>query len=334
MEPRLFKRLRYPFPTLVNEHAAAMQEHTERHWIDGECRGFVAPDIAEGFKRARTAYMTSYFFPMATWERLLPLARMMVFSIYQDDIYEKASPEQVRRIREGTVSVARGERMPEETGVMLAGLIAGVRAGALRFIPEDAVQRWADDVDLYFEGLEEETYYVRTGRFPTIERYQVFRERALMLHPFMSLKEVETGVVLPPEVHAHSTVQRLKSLAVRVIGRFNEFQSYDKDIKTGMGNVNLIGVVAHDRDIGIQEASEYALRLHDEELAEFVELQHGLPEFDGWHDAVANHIHHISFVISGWRGVDSKIDRYDPEFYLDQDRLRTSVHVPDRNPHT
>ena len=48
--------------------------------------------VAEEFKKTGTGYMTSYFFPMATWERLVPLARMMLFSLYQDDIYATSRP--------------------------------------------------------------------------------------------------------------------------------------------------------------------------------------------------------------------------------------------------
>lgn len=81
MDPQTWARLRYPFPTLVNPNAARFQEHANREWIDGEWQGFVPAAMAEKFKKTRPGYMTSYFFPVATWERLVPLARMMLFSL-------------------------------------------------------------------------------------------------------------------------------------------------------------------------------------------------------------------------------------------------------------
>ncbi|GAA0443329.1 hypothetical protein ACFQ2B_36125 [Streptomyces stramineus] len=45
-----------------------MQEHTDRCWIDGEWAGLVSPEVAECFKKTRTAYMAAYFYPMATWD--------------------------------------------------------------------------------------------------------------------------------------------------------------------------------------------------------------------------------------------------------------------------
>jgi hypothetical protein len=318
-------RLRYPFPVLVNPHAAAVQEYTACRWIDGECAGFVPADVAEQFKKTRTGYMTSYFFPMATWERLLPLARMMLFSLYQDDVYERARPTEVREVGARTVAVARGERRADEAGIMLGPQIESLRAELLRFIPPESVARWAADLQLYFEGLADEAAYLESGEHPSLEEYLLIREKALMLHPFMALKEVETQIVLPPEIHDHAAVRRLKSLAVRIVGHFNEFQSYEKDMRTGMGNLNLIRVLMNEYDSSLPEAWERALDMHAAELAEFVSLQRALPEFGEWQDAVENHIHHIAFVISGWRRVDSVVQRYSPEHFIETGKLRASV---------
>jgi pentalenene oxygenase len=222
MEPQLWAWLRYPFPTLVNPHAARIQEHTNREWIDGEWRRFVPAAVAEKFKKARTGYMTSYFFPMATWERLVPLARMMLFSLYQDDIYERARSEQVRRLGERIVAVARGEITADQAGVMLAPQIQTLRTELLRLIPGESVDRWAAGLEMYFDGLIEETSLLETGAYPALAEYMLIREKALMIHPFIALKEVETQVVLPARVHDHPTIQRLTSLAVRITGWFNE----------------------------------------------------------------------------------------------------------------
>ncbi|MET9644793.1 terpene synthase family protein [Streptomyces syringium] len=320
-------RLRYPFPTLANPHAAAMQEYTDHVWIDGEWAQFVPPEIADRFKKTRTAYMTSYFYPMATWERLKPLARMMLFSLYQDDIYERARPEVVRAVRERTVAVARGHIGAREADVMLGAQIETLRGELLHFLPAESLHRWAEDLDLYFEGLEAEVTHLEAGSFPSVEEFLWIRERALMLHAFFALKEVETQVVLPSEIHDHPTVRKLKSLAVRLPGWFNEFQSYDKETRTGMGNLNLINVVRHERSCSLVDAREWVFRLHERELGEFVEIQQNLPDFGTWHDAVANHIHHISFVVSGWRGVDAEISRYDPGTYADRHRLAAAAHI-------
>jgi hypothetical protein len=164
-----------------------------------------------------------------------------------------------------------------------------------------------------------------------VAEYVSIRERVLMLHPFFSLKEIETQVVLPDHIHYHPVIKRLKSLAVRIIGWFNEFQSYDKDIHTGMADLNLISIVQRGYEYSLNEAQEWVFSLHERELAEFVHLQRSLPDFGEWNDAVANHVHHISFVISGWRSVDSLISRYDSGTYIDQELLKASVRAPDPN---
>lgn len=96
----------------------------------------------------RTGYMTSYFYPSATWERLIPLARMMLFSLYQDDIYERAHPDYVRHLREHTVAVARGEITATDTDVMLAPQIERLRGELLQFLPNERIVRWATGLEL------------------------------------------------------------------------------------------------------------------------------------------------------------------------------------------
>ncbi|MEU5129831.1 terpene synthase family protein [Streptomyces mobaraensis] len=238
-------RLRHPFPTLVNPHAADMQEHTDRVWIDGECAGLVPPDIAERSKKTRAAYVASYFYPVATWERLEPLARMMLFSLHQDDIHERVTPRVVRAVRVRTVAVARGKAAAHQA----------------------------------------------------------------------------------EEIHGRPTVRRLKSLAVRLPGWFNKFQSYDKDQRTGMGNLSLINVVRRERSCSLADAREWVFRLHENDLDEFARLQRNLPDFREGHDAVENHIRHFEFVVSGRRGVDAKISRYDLGTYTDHHRLALAARV-------
>lgn len=325
MDAATYARLRYPFPTLVNPLAAAIQEHTDTAWIDGEWAGFVPGPVAQKFKTVRTGYMTSYFFPMATWEGLVPLARMMLFSLYQDDIYEGADPDRLRSLRRRTVAVAHGGMTAEQADVLLAPQIEKLRHEAAQLIPAESVARWAADLDLYFDGLIAEATHLRAGTYPALDEYKLIREKVLMIHPFLALKEIETGVVLPEEIHEHPVVRRLKSLTVRLPGWLNEFQSYDKDTESGMGTMNLINVLANEYHIPVAAARERAFAIHDEELAEFVRLQAELPDFGEWHDKVANHIHHFSFVISGWRGVDRVIRRYDREDFVDTTRLRAAA---------
>lgn len=326
MDRQTLSRLRYPFPSLINPHARAMQDHTDRHWIDGDYQGLVPPGIADGFKKAGTAYMASCFFPSATWERLTPAARMMLFVVCQDDLYEHAEPAEVRRVGRATVEVAHGHKSANEAGVLLGGMIETLRKEMLEFVPPETVARWAGNLDDYFEGLERETGYLRSGETPTVAEYREIREKAMMIHAILDLTEVETGVVLPAEIHRHPVLRRLSGITVRVVSYFNEFQSYEKDMSSGTGNMNFINVIANEEGTGIDEARERLFAIHAGEVEEFRRLHLGLPDFGDSQDAVDNHVHHMSFIMSGWRKADSMIDRYQEHFYLkNQQQLAVSA---------
>ena len=136
------------------------------------------------------------------------------------------------------------------------------------------------------------------------------REDSICLYPFLQLTEVETGIILPLEIHEHPVIRRLQALACHLVTYFNEVQSVVKDEATGSIYYNIVKVIQNERQISLEEACLEDLRLHNEDLREFVELQSSLPDFGIWQDAVVNWIHYMSMVLSGWKNISTKLARY------------------------
>jgi Terpene synthase family 2, C-terminal metal binding len=322
MNTELLSRFRYPFPSLVSPFVEAMQQHTDTEWIDGELRDFVPGSVAEMYKRTRTAYMTAYWYPTATWDRMFPLCRLYLWSLYNDDICEQASADDLQRIRAASIAILRGQDRAATAGILLGDQLEKLRNELLQFIPEESVERFAAGLDRYFAGVQLEITYRDAHRFPTLADYLACREHSVMGHPFIDVIEVDSQVTLPACVHEHPAVQRLKSLAVRIIAWFNDFQSLAKDDVTQQDYYNLIKVVEHEFGMSRDEAFERAMSIHNSELDEFVRLQATLPDFGEWHDATADYIHRMSFMISGWRTIDSITERYRPYGHPEPHLLR------------
>lgn len=312
MNAHMLSRFHYPFPTLKNPFADTLQEITDNQWIDGEylCLYPDDPDIRQKYKKTNTAHIASQWFPTASAERLKPICRFMLWTLYNDDKYEEATPGEVRSIHERSIAVLKGDLTSEEASIPLAGLLASLREELLQFISYESLDHFIAALDRYFRGLEKELTYKEKKAFPSIEECIAIREDSLCLFPFLELADVETKLPLPAYIHDHPVIQRLKVLACRMMVYFNEVQSVIKDEATDSVYYNVVKVIQHNRKISLEEACLEDLRIHNEALEEFVHLQKSLPDFGEWQDAVVNRIHYISMTLSGWKSVSAKMDRY------------------------
>lgn len=312
MNAQMLSHFRYPFPMLKNPYAELLQEITDRQWIDGEYLWLYEdnPDIRHKYKKTKTAHIASQWFPTASLERLKPVCRFMLWTLFNDDMYEESSPAEVNRVHKQSLSILKGSISPKEAEIPLAFLLASLREELLQHITEESLDHFILALDKYFEGLKQELTYKATQTFPSIEECIAIREDSLCLYPFLELMDVETGQPLPTEIYDHPVVKRLKALASRMMVFYNEVQSVLKDEATGSVYYNVVKVIQHNRNISLEEACLEDLRIHNEDLKEFIALQASLPDFGSWHDTVVNRIHYISMTLSGWKNVSAKMDRY------------------------
>lgn len=312
MNAHMLSRFHYPFPMLKNPSADALQEITDNEWIDGEYLWLYRddPDTRQKYKKTKTAHIASQWFPTASPERLQPICRFMLWTLYNDDKYEEGTPEESRIVHQRSVDVLKGNLTAEQAQIPLGGLLASLRKELLQFIPVESLHRFIAALDKYFKGLEQELIYKSKKAFPTIEECIAIREDSLCLFPFLELADVETKLPLPADIYGHPVIQRLKTLASQMMVYFNEVQSVIKDEATDSIYYNVVKVIQYNRNISLEEACLEDLRIHNEALEEFVHLQQSLPDFGEWHDAVVNRIHYISMTLSGWKNVSSKMERY------------------------
>ncbi|MDQ0065174.1 terpene synthase family protein [Chryseobacterium lathyri] len=305
-------RLVYPTPDLISPYAEAIQKHTDKEWIDGELRSLLPDAARENYKRVRTGYMSARWWPLIpTYERLIPLARLMLWSMYNDDIYEQCTPDEVRNAQECTVAILKGTLSASDANIPLGAFLEQMRHGFLEFIPHSSVVRIADKINIYFDGVEIETMFKRDKRFPTPENQRTIREKTLMLRAFNESMEVETGVTLPDKIHRHPVIRELSRVSGRIPGYFNDIQSLLKEEATGDFYVNLVKVLENFKGITRAEAIDEVIRINNEDVNEFLYLQKNLPDFGVWQQDVEYYVHCLSMPFNGWKSATLiESDRY------------------------
>ncbi|MDR6919837.1 MULTISPECIES: hypothetical protein [Chryseobacterium] len=83
-----------PFPTLKNPNAELLQDITENQWIDGEYLWLYEQnhDLRKKYKKTKTAHIAAQWFPTASPDRFKPICRLMLWTLYNDDLYEESGP--------------------------------------------------------------------------------------------------------------------------------------------------------------------------------------------------------------------------------------------------
>lgn len=326
---KLLSRFHYPFPMLKSPFAEALQEITDHQWIDGEYLALYNdnPQIRQKYKKTKTAHIASQWFPTARFEKLQPVCRLMLWTLYNDDMYEESNQQEVLFVRQQTLSVLQGKTITEDTKIPLLNLLATLRNELIQFLPPDSIARFINGLQKYFDGLLREVDYKSRKEFPSIDECLDIREDSLCLYPFLELMDLETEIFLPEEVHQHKVIKRLQSLAVRMMACFNDVQSVLKDEATDAVYYNIVKVIQHTSNLSLEEACMETLRIHNEYLKEFQYLQNFLPDFGQWQDAVVNRIHYVSMTLNGWKSVSYKLDRYNStEGFPDVQSIQKTIH--------
>lgn len=323
----LRKQFRYPFPTLKNPNADQLQELTENQWIDGEYLWLYQqnPDLRKKYKKTKTAHIAAQWFPTASPERFKPICRLMLWTLYNDDLYEESEPDDIGHVHTQSIAILNGEISAKDSGIPLGPMLESLRQELLQFIPHESVFRFTKMISRYFNGLEAELRYKKNKTYPTVTECIALRENSICLYPFLQLTEIETGVVLPPEIHEHPVIIRLQTLACHLVTFFNEVQSVLKDEATDSIYYNIVKVLQHENQMSLKEACLEDLRLHNEDLKEFIALQSSLPDFGIWQDAVVNWVHYMSMVLSGWKNISTKLDRYTGMEFPDAAELKDKL---------
>ncbi|NLR68061.1 terpene synthase [Chitinophaga varians] len=297
-------RFNYPFPDMISPFAAILQEVTDTQWIDGELKDLIPYSTREKYKRTKTGFMSARWWPTTrSFDRMLPLGRFMLWSMYNDDMYEIATAAEVRNAQERSIAVLKGRITPEEAQIPLAYQLYAIREGFLQFIPETSMDRFANTLNDYFDGLEMEVIYKQHKIFPTVGNLLNVRVRILMICAFIETIEIQNEVTLPDNIYSHPVIKRLYDLTTRIIGYFNDVQSLLKDEESGEIYFNVVKVLQHHCQLSREDALEETIRMHNADLEEFHRLRASLPDFGEWNNAVDGLVTGMVFFIKGWQSV-------------------------------
>ncbi|QJB30152.1 hypothetical protein HF329_02025 [Chitinophaga oryzae] len=147
--------------------------------------------------------------------------------------------------------------------------------------------------------MMEETPYKLKKEFPSLNNLLLVREYSIAMYPYGDPLEPSINFIVPDHISAHPFIRRLKMLMCRIIAIQNDFASIEKELAIDTEVLNIILVIRHQYKVSIEEACKEAMRIHDEYVNEFVELQQHLPDFGVHQKDMERFVHYMALMISG-----------------------------------
>ena len=287
----------YPWPNLMNPHIEQMGRDMDA-WIDNDYT-FLTEIQKIKYKKMRLHACTACMWPHLTYEQVVPCNRFMLQYVVLDDQVEDSSPQEVEHLRTRCTAILQGDQpTPEENA--LYHHMALLRDEFRAFMPEIWMERFTNNFYLTVRyGIELEHPYKTANRPPSLALFKVLREYSVLMHPYLTFGEIESGLVLPKHILEHPVVQRMITLLVRIIAWQNDIHSLPKELAKGTEIFNLILVLQQEYKLSLEDASTEALRIHNEDLAELLALHKEYREFGEYQEHVDQFLYYSGIGIQG-----------------------------------
>ncbi|MEC5142986.1 terpene synthase family protein [Chitinophaga sp. 212800010-3] len=290
--------LQYPWPYEIGPFSQSFDKE-ESDWINTDYR-FMSEATRTKYKKHGLAEATSFMFPAASsMEQIRPIARFMVWLTLYDDYHEVCPVNELAAIRDHIMDVMLGQQ-PRPDDIGLIRQVALSREEFLPYANDDWFQRWTKDFYNYTTyGIMEETPYKLKKEFPTLNNLLLIREYSISMYPYGDPVEPSINYIVPNHISEHPIIKRLKTLMCRIMAIQNDFASIEKESVVDTEVLNIILVIKNQYKVSLEEACSEAMRIHDDYVAEYVELQHNLPDFGSHQKNIERFVHYMALMISG-----------------------------------
>jgi 5-epi-alpha-selinene synthase len=280
METIVLPRLYCPFPSAVNKHAESLHQHTIE-WV----RKFnlISDEAAyQKFCQSRFSDLAARVYPDAAFTELKLLSDWNVWTFIIDDQMDEGAmgkqPEQLAAFYAGLVNVLKGK----DTAYQIEPLGAALNDLRQRIMQQKVesvmIRRFIGSVEACLSAFVWEAKNRARGNMPDVATYMKMRATTSGWPTFVELMSLNRMFNLPPEVLDRTDVQHLSLMANNILCWANDIFSFRKEMRCGDVH-NLVLTLRHEHQCNLQEAIQRAVKLHDNEVRAFVELETQLPSF-------------------------------------------------------
>lgn len=280
MEQIVVPDLFCPFASVVNTHAEEVQEETLQ-WASSFG---LLPDeqSSRTFRAAAIGKLAARFHPFAPREELRLISDFYAWMFLQDDRRDESEvgwrPGRLFDDDRRSLEVLRGDEPTRRDGLSVHALRNLRDRLSFRAPGPMWMRRFVRGVENHFDATAWEASNRALGIVPDPDTYTRMRPLTAGLAIDDELIELTGEARLFGGAREHPTVRRLTLTSHKAVCWANDAISLEKELAHSDVH-NLVLVLAHAEDLGLQEAIDRVAGLYDVEIRAFVRLSSHLPSF-------------------------------------------------------
>ena len=278
MDKVKFPKLYCPFPSYVNQHAEAVDNHI-LEWVN-KFNLVTNHEHFERLRKSKFGRLAARAYPDAPLEELKIVAVWNTWLFIRDDLCDESglgkNPDLLSEVHDELLEVLKG-RAPQEYDSALSHALFDIRKRLLLKASPAWMCRFINSVIEYFDSSLWEAQNRASGILPETGVYILMRPYTGGLYTDIDLIDIAEDIYLPLHVRKHEVVQRLALMANNVVCWSNDIISYAKESKHQDVH-NLVATLLATQP-NLQKAVDMAADLINTEVHAFIELENRLPFF-------------------------------------------------------
>jgi hypothetical protein len=274
-----------PFPSAVNSHAEAVNQHTLA-WV----RRFNLVPNENDFSQliaSKFGWLAARAYPNAALDELRIVSDWNTWLFIRDDQCDESGlghdPASLAKRHDRLLEILAG-CAPTLRDSPLAHALYDLRGRLECKASRGWMGRFIHSVVEYFESSVWEARNRASKVTPDPDTYITMRPYTGGLYTDIELIDITERIYLPLHVRKHRTVQDLALMANNVVCWSNDIISFFKEIRHNDVH-NLVVSLRHHHRLTLQEAIDRAAELTDGQVRAFMALQEKLPCFSPSIDA-------------------------------------------------
>ncbi|WP_044642602.1 terpene synthase family protein [Risungbinella massiliensis] len=271
-----------PFPKQVSPFALQAENHTHQ-WVDSF--SFFQNDFErDAFLASKFSWLSAYTYPFADYNEQLIVSDWNTWLFLLDDINDQADlgkdHQKLQKRLYDLIELLNHNHVPKHKGVdPIAESLCDLWTRIRKQHPNSKFQqRFIQSVKEYFDGCIWEARNRYLSIAPKTDDYIQNRYFSGAMYTSLNLGDLTEKIDIPSEVINHPTLINMTKLCISTVSWANDLFSFARE--HNLQDVhNLVLTIKKQKQLSIEVAVDEVIRIHNEEIAHFCELEQSVPSF-------------------------------------------------------
>ncbi len=268
-----------PFPSQINKHVDVLEDYA-LEWVLHF--NLLANELSyKRFCKSKFFLLAAAVYPYCQLEELKIANDWLSWLFIWDDQCDlsdlRKQPEVLKVFHKRFLEILNGAEITSQD-IPVAHALSDLRQRMLQRVSVKWLLQFICGCENYFQGCVHEATNRVQHTIPGIDTYIIMRRLSAGVDVSLPLIELCDQLMIPDFVQKHYIFKQLKLITSNILGWSNDIFSVSREMGNGDFH-NLVLVLHYQQQISLQQAIEYAVEMHDQEVRTFMNLEASVPSF-------------------------------------------------------